>query len=119
MKSQTKKKRHCNYPDVFLGGITSCVTRMTAASRGQRINTKYKQIRKVVHKFLPEIQTKSISLSASAQISILLGSESKCAQKRCTRSALMALQLSDKLVSSSHVLPSTRERAMNMIGRNT
>ena len=42
---------------------------------------KIKQISKVVHMFLPEIQTKSISLSASAQISILLGSESEWAQK--------------------------------------
>ena len=58
------------------------LTRMTAASRGQQINTKYKQISKVVHMFLPEIQTKSISLSASAQISILLRSESEWAQKR-------------------------------------
>ena len=41
---------------------------MTAASRGQQINTKYKQISKVDHMVLPEIQTKSISLSASAQI---------------------------------------------------
>ena len=31
----------------------------------------------------------------------------------------MALQLSDKLVCSSHVLSSTRERALNMIGENT
>ena len=58
---------------------------MTAASRGQQINTKYKQISKVVHIFLPEIQPKIISLSASAQISILLRSESEWAQKRCTR----------------------------------
>ena len=92
---------------------------MTAASRGQQINTKYKQISKVVHMFLPEIQTKSISLSASAQISILLRSESEWAQKRCTGSAPMALQLSDKLVCRSHVLPSMRECALNMIGRNT
>ena len=69
---------------------------MTAASRGQQINTKYKQISKVVHMFLPEIETKSISISASAQISILLNSESEWAQKRCTGSAPMALQLSDK-----------------------
>ena len=92
---------------------------MTAAGRGQQINAKYKQISKVVHMFLPEIHTKSISLSASAQISILLRSESEWAQKRCTRSAPMALQVSDKLVCSSHVLPSRRERALNMIGRNT
>ena len=45
---------------------------MTTASRRQQINTKYKQINKVLHMFLPEIQTKSISLSASAQISILV-----------------------------------------------
>ena len=44
---------------------------MTATSRGQQINTKYKHISKVVHMFLPEIQSKIISLSASAQISIL------------------------------------------------
>ena len=31
----------------------------------------------------------------------------------------MALQLSENLVCSSHVLPSTRERALNMIGGNT
>ena len=86
----------------------------------QRSTDQYKQqISKVVHMFLPEIQTKSISLSASAQISILLRSESEWAQKRCTGSAPMALQLSDKLVCSSHVLPSTRECALNMIGPNT
>ena len=68
---------------------------------------------------LPEIQTKSISLSASAPISILLRSESEGAKKRCTRSAPTTQQLSDKLVCSSHVLPSKRERALNMIGRNT
>ena len=83
------------------------------------MNTKYKQISKVFHMFLPEIQTKIISLSSSAQISILLRSESEWAQKRCTRSAPMALQLPEKLVCSSHVLPSTRERALNMIGRST
>ena len=31
----------------------------------------------------------------------------------------MALQLSEKLVCSSHVLPSKRERALNMTGQNT
>ena len=92
---------------------------MTAASRGQQINAKYRQISKVVHMFLPEIHSKSISLSASAKITILLRSESEWAQKRCTRSAPMALQLSDKLVCSSHVLLSTRERALNMIDGNT
>ena len=92
---------------------------MTAASRGQQINTKYKQISKVVHMLLSKIQTKIISISASAQISILLRSESEWAQQRCTRSAPMALQLSEKLVCSSHVLPSTRKRALNMIGQNT
>ena len=63
-------------PGCFPKRNYSCVTKMTAASRGQQINTKYKQISKVVHMFLPEIQTKIISLSASAQISILLCSES-------------------------------------------
>ena len=92
---------------------------MATVSRGQQINTKYKQISKVVHMFLTEIQTKIISLSASAQISILLRIEPEWAQERCIRSAPMALQLSDKLVCSSHVLPSTRERALNMIGGNT
>ena len=92
---------------------------MATASRGQQINAKYKQISKVLHMFLSEIQTKIISLSASAQISILLRIESEWAQERCTRSAPMALQLSENLVCSSHVLPSTRERALNMIGGNT
>ena len=55
---------------------------MTAASRDQQINAKYKQISNVVHMFLPEIQTKSIFLSASAQISILLRSESEWAPHR-------------------------------------
>ena len=118
MKSQSTE-RHCNYPDVFPRGNYSCLTRVATSSRGQQINAKYKQISKVVHMFLPEIQTKIISLSASAQISTLLRTESEWAQERCTRSAPMALQLSDKLVFSSHMLPSTRERALNMIGGNT
>ena len=92
---------------------------MATASRGQQNNTKYKQISKVVYMFLPEIQTKIISLLASAQISIRLRIESEWAQERCTRSAPMALQLSDKLACSSHVLPRARERALNMIVGNT
>ena len=73
-------------PGCLPKGNYSCVTRMTAASRGQQINIKYKQISKVVHLFLPDIQTKSISLSVSAQISFLLTSESEWTQKRKGRS---------------------------------
>ena len=92
---------------------------MATASKGQQINAKYRQLSKVVHMFLPEIQTEIISLSASAKINILLRIESEWAQERCTGSAPMALQLSDKLVCSSHVLPNTCEHALNMIGGNT
>ena len=68
---------------------------------------------------MQNIETKIISLSASAKINILLRIESEWAQERCTRSAPMALQLYDKLVCSLHVLPNTCERALNIIGGNT